>query len=94
MPDLVTDLADRLVYLAIIPFVADDDQTARERAARYAEELLREHGEVDAFFAAIKRPGGTAEPLYCGHADDIDICVQRPGHVADHLPRRITLVGS
>lgn len=92
MPDAPTSSVNRPTYLVIIPFLADNDDRAREQAAAYADDLLLEHGEVDTFFAALKRPGREPEPLYCGYIDDTDVCTERPGHTPEHPRRQITLV--
>ena len=88
MAAALTDLIGRPLYLATVPFLADDDAEARQRAMTYAEELLPHHGEVDTFAAMLQRPGHEPEPLYCGHAEEHDICIEEPGHSSEHAVRR------
>lgn len=88
-----TDLLGRPAYLAMIPFIADDDGEARRLAMAYAAELLTHHGEVDSFAALLQRPGHEPEPLYCGYADEHDICTDAPAHGGEHFRKHhLTLV--
>jgi hypothetical protein len=79
----MSDTSTRLTYLAVIPFLADDDRAARHAAASYAEGLGMLCPEVDFYRARVQRVG-EMEPaeVFCGTPGPAvgEFCIGMAGH--------------